>query len=144
LKKVNKLERSRTAELYADVFEFLHSVYCSIAETLPDVRDGAMDETEHDCKIELSQDDPYTGVVDSTVIQTGHGESAGSAKGKAKPRKMQRSMLIRPGRTPRDGVEERFLPPGTMKEYWHQYTQKSQLSPPASFPVFWRVPGILW
>ena len=143
MKKVNKLERSRTAELHADVFEFLHSVYCSIAETLPDVRDGAMDEMDIDGKIELSEADSYTDAVGSTMIQTGHGGSAGSAKGKAKPRKM-RSIFIRQGRTPHDGVEERFLPPGTMKEYWVQYTQKTQLSSPASFPVFWRVPKTLW
>ena len=39
-----------------------------------------------------------------------------------------------------DGMEERYLPAGTMKEYWIQYRHQSQSEQQASFPTFWRVP----
>lgn len=93
----------------ADVTGFLHRVYGSIAETLPDVRDGALEESE----IQELTTDPYI---------------------KARPRKFFRSVPLR-----EHNLEPRYLPPGTMKEYWVQYVQQSQLAKPASFPCFWRV-----
>ena len=120
------------AELRGEVIGFLHQIYSSIAETLPDVRDGALEEEVEEvqtgCSIQLTHADPYAAAAVGDV----------KCKGKAKPRKMQRSIPIRSERTVHHGLEERYLPPGTMKDYWIQYTRQSKTAKPASFPMFWR------
>ena len=95
-------------------------MYSSIAETLPDVRDETLGDDEIPAEggiIELKSD-PYQA----------------AASGHAKPRKMHRSVAI-----PDANLEVRYLPPGTMKEYWVQYCRQSKMTAPASFPAFWRV-----
>ena len=137
------------AELRGEVIGFLHQIYTSIAETLPDVRDGALEEEEVEtgCSIQLIHADPYAAAVSDqkrqVLPEVDKTKDKKSAKGKAKPRKMQRSIPIRPERTVHHGLEERYLPPGTMKEYWIQYTRQSKAPKPASFPMFWRVPRLL-
>ena len=134
------------AELRGEVIGFLHQIYSSIAETLPDVRDGALEEEVEEvqtgCSIQLTHADPYAaaavGDVKCHVLPVDKMNGQKSAKGKAKPRKMQRSIPIRSERTVHHGLEERYLPPGTMKEYWIQYTRQSKTAKPASFPMFWR------
>ena len=112
------LDRDRNTELLGDVTDFLHKIYSSIAETLPDVRDDAGG----------AADDPDSGILElETEYQPGVGVSS-------KPRKKRRSVVLR-DRT----LETRFLPPGSMKEYWVQYTRQSKLKSPASVPCFWRV-----
>lgn len=66
----SRLGRSRDVELLADVTGFLHRVYGSIAETLPDVRDGTLEDSE----IQELTTDPYI---------------------KARPRKFFRSVSLR-------------------------------------------------
>lgn len=120
--KKSKLATAASSELRGDVTGFLHHIYASIAENLPDVRDGTIEEGEEDLEssvVELKSD-PYQSAVSKSKI--------------AKPRKFFRSMPIRDG-----SLEPRYLPPGTMKDYWTQYVRQSKLSTPASFPVFWRV-----
>lgn len=112
------MESPRNAELLGDVTNFLHRVYSSIAETLPDVRDETQGDEADGGIIELKSD-PYQSAA------KGHA---------AKPRKMHRSVAIRD-----TALELRYLPPGTMKEYWVQYCRQSTLTAPASFPCFWRV-----
>lgn len=125
---------------------FLHQIYTSIAETLPHVRDGALEEEEVEtgCSIQLIHADPYAAAVSDQKRQvlSEVDKTKDSAKGKAKPRKMQRSIPIRPERTVHHGLEERYLPPGTMKGYWIQYTRHIKAPKPASFPIFWRVPRL--
>ena len=121
--KKAKVGTTSSSELRADVTGFLHHIYASIAENLPDVRDGTIDDDDDEdlgkAVVELKSD-PYHSEV---------------SKGKVvKPRKFFRSVPIRDG-----SLEPRYLPPGTMKDYWTQYVRQSTLSAPASFPVFWRV-----
>ena len=106
--------------MLADVTNFLHRVYSSIAETLPDVRDETLGDDEI--------------AADSGIIELKSDPYHIAAKGHAKPRKMHRSVVIRD-----TALEIRYLPPGTMKEYWVQYCRQSNLTAPASFPSFWRV-----
>ena len=110
------LERERNTELLGDVTDFLHKIYSSIAETLPDVRDDAGG----------AADDPNSGILE---LETEYQPGVSS-----KPRKKRRSVVLRDR-----SLETRYLPPGSMKEYWVQYTRQSKLKSPASFPCFWRV-----
>ena len=98
------------------VLSFLESVYTSIAETLPDVRDvlsGAKPD----------EDDPYCQAFDD--------------QSSVPKKRMRRGVMIAEGRTVQDGCQEKWLPCGTMKEYWVQYKQQSSDNA-ASFPTFWR------
>lgn len=113
-----------------------------MAETLPDVRDDTLSDGECeasvpslDVRAQTPDVEPYS---DFGLAAQVSGLSAPSSKRASKPRKMRKSIPIRPGRTSAD-CEERFLPPGTMKEYYTQYTRQSSLEKPASFPCFWRV-----
>ena len=133
--KMPRRNQTRSVEATSDVTSFLHKVYCSIAETLPDVRDSTLpdeDEGEHVLTQELAIE-PYADFSSAEKAV-----EAQSTKPK-KPRKMRKSIKILPGRSVAEGNEERFLPPGTMKEYYVQYKRQSPLDTPASFPAFWRV-----
>ena len=111
---------------------FLETIYTSVAETLPDVRDETYDgETDH----ETSVDDPY-----SLHIGLYQDEAQKVAKEKVpKAKKHHRGVQVCPGRTVAEGCEERWLPNGTMKEYWVQFCTQNP-SAKVSFPTFWRVP----
>ncbi|CAK9002863.1 unnamed protein product [Durusdinium trenchii] len=112
-----------------DIVAFLESLYESVAETLPDFRDELGDASS----VQISVTDPYSQelrkqqaeVVDPAVLP-----------GK-KPRKSKRQVGINQARTSAE-IEERWLPPGTMKEYFDQYVLQSSLEKPGSFPTFWR------
>ena len=115
-----------TRECVSKVISFLETIYSSVAENLPDVRDDTWDEGP--------PEDP-------------HGMSIGLEPGKvpiverqAKVKKHQRAVKVCLGRSVADGMEERYLPAGTMKEYWIQYRHQSQSEQQASFPTFWRGP----
>eukprot|EP00438_Fugacium_kawagutii_P019790 Skav228872 [mRNA] locus=scaffold816:387783:402586:+ [translate_table: standard] len=122
--KKSKLNNPRHAELHGDIVDFLHRIYTSIAETLPDVRDETLNDVEFDEKgniLELSTD-PYLEAAKTPNL---------------KPRKKHRSITVRD-----TDLEVRYLPPGNMKEYWMQYQSQSSLTTPASFPAFWRVSAL--
>eukprot|EP00435_Cladocopium_sp_Y103_P059081 s1635_g21.t1 len=115
-----------TKECVSEVLSFLESIYCSVAENLPDVRDATWDEGP--------PEDPYgmsTGLEPAKVP---------IVEKQVKVKKHQRAVKVCPGRSVADGMEERFLPAGTMKEYWIQYKNQSQSEQQAAFPTFWRVP----
>ena len=57
----------------------------------------------------------------------------------SKAKKRRRGVQVCPGRTVAEGCEERWLPNGTMKEYWVQFCTQNP-SAKVSFPTFWRVP----
>ena len=88
---------------------FLETIYTSVAENLPDVRDETYDgEPDH----ETSVDDPY-----SLHIGLYQQDSEKVAKEKVpKAKKRRRGVQVCPGRTVAEGCEERWLPNGTMKE----------------------------
>ncbi len=117
----------------SDVVSFLHSIYESTAETLPDVRDDAFDGSS--VKVELNTSDPYSASITEQVERSERQE----ASVQRKPRKHKRQVEINPMRTVAAGMEERYLPPSTMKDHYDQYRLQSGLAKPASFPVFWRV-----
>lgn len=109
------------SDCVSEVVSCLESIYSSVAENIPDVRDDFL---EDDC-------DPYA--LNLNI----HSEASDQKQLRAKQH--QRGVKIAVGRSVADGMEERFLPPGTMKEYWIQYKRQSQAEHKASFPTFWRV-----
>lgn len=125
------LERGRfcqdkNPEKISEVLSFLERIYTSVAENLPDVRDDTADTED--------PNDPYG-------LQLGvHAHTAEDPPEKhTKNKKHRRGVPICPGRTVADGCEERWLPNGTMKEYWTQYCHQSGETAKVSFPTFWRV-----
>lgn len=138
----------------SDIVSFLSSVYESVAETLPDVRDTAFDGIE-------AAHIPSIGHMDSYCIELNRQSAENfeeadenhissrrrfifpQAKGKAKPRKKRKALELNMDRTHGPGAKEvKFLPPGFMKEYYQQYRMVSSLEKPASFPSFWRAPWL--
>lgn len=111
-----------------DICSFLEYLYEGVAETLPDFRD----ELGAASTVEVSVDDPYA----TQLNRPAEAVLSEMVPKQKKPRKNKRQVVINQSRT---GIEERWLPPGTMKEYYDQYVLQSSLSKPGSFPSFWRV-----
>ena len=128
----SEFARDQTHQDVSEVMSFLETIYTSVAENLPDVRDETYDgEPDH----ETSVDDPY-----SLHIGLYQQDSEKVAKEKVpKAKKRRRGVQVCPGRTVAEGCEERWLPNGTMKEYWVQFCTQNP-SAKVSFPTFWRVP----
>lgn len=122
----------------ADVVSFLNSVYESVAECLPDCRDTEFDGIDPD-SIPTCGLEPYCIKLNEEAQNKAKEYIAVTEKTKQqKPRKKRKGVTLNLGRT----KEEKWLPPGRMKEYYTQYTVVSSLSKPASFPCFWTVPGL--
>lgn len=107
------------------VMSFLEQIYGSVAENLPDVRDGTYDDVL----------DPYAEAAETSGLRPD--ESAKGNPSRTKTKQHRRQVPICPMRTVQAGCETRWLPPGTIKDYWIQYKQQVQ-GPVASFPSFWR------
>ncbi len=108
------------------LISFLEQIYGSVAENLPDVRDGTYDDVL----------DPYAEAAESSGLRPD--EPAKGKPCKTHTKKHRRQVPVCEMRTVQAGCETRWLPPGTMKDYWVQYKQQVQ-GPVASFPSFWRV-----
>lgn len=133
--KLRRYDNTRSQDILQDVTSFLQKLYASVAETLPDVKDDCTLDDGVENEI-LGQDvsvEPYSDFKLVKAVKDDSGEK------KSKPRKMRKSIKIQPGRSVADGNEERFLPPGSMREHYVQYKAQSGLEQPASFPAFWRV-----
>lgn len=117
------------AQVRSDVLSFLEYIYNSVAETLPDFRDEL---STASASVALNLADPYAKAL--------HEECADPdlPTPKSKQRKKKGQVEINLSRTAKT-FEERWLPPGSMKEYYEQYVLQSGLEKPGSFPTFWRV-----
>ncbi|CAK9066003.1 unnamed protein product [Durusdinium trenchii] len=107
LRYISKPMSKNPSEATASVASFLSSMYQSVAETLPDIRDEACD---FEIETTLAAPEDETDKVDLA-------------------RKPELGGLH----------EERYLPPGSLKEIWEQY--KVLNTPAASFVTFYRVAG---
>lgn len=129
----------------SSVVSFLSEVYQSVAETLPDFRDDTMDvETTLE---EGPEADSYAQLL---IERSGPeapkllGQKCENEKKdvKKKVRAMKKSVLVNPDRRADLGGawEEKWLPPGQMKDYWEMYKMRGipGLAEPASFTTFWR------
>ena len=124
----------------AQVVTFLRGVYESIAETLPDVRDeGCEDGLEGDERFSVNLPqadvDPYTHAMTDPMVRL---------KLKPKGRGIQvrrHGLRLNVQRRPEHGLEKRWLPPGSMREYYDQFlcTPDSKANgKQISFATFWR------
>ena len=129
------------AEQTASVVSFLQEIYESVAETLPDYRDETWDVATSLVPGDAADQDPYSDLqnLDKQL------EGGDIKKGKGtKLRKMKRSIKVNLDRKSEAGgpYEEKYLPPGQMKDQWDLYRQRQQGKNTASFTTFWRVSQI--
>ena len=122
----------------ARIVSFLRGVYESTAETLPDVRDDTYDADEA-VSVGLvvpELQDPYAetlGAGPEPVVQAGKKKKVHSKKF---------SISLNPDRKAAFEGQERFLPPGSMKDYWEQFNDvhpRAHDERPVSFTTFWKV-----
>ncbi len=113
----------------AEVVSFLQTLYESVAETLPDVKDvDGVIQAAHE---HSGQVDPY-----ASSLMEGHQNQRlpSTIKPKAKARKRKFGMELRP----EDSKSEiRFLPPGSMKEHYEVMTSQDGFRK-ISFKCFWQ------
>ena len=126
-----------SSQVRSDICSFLELIYESVAETLPDFRDELGGSTG----VSINLEDPYAVELESNTKKRSAEELLETVdlRPKAKPRKHKGQVQINLSRTS-STIEERWLPPGSMKEYHEQYQMHSALEKPGSFPTFWRVP----
>ena len=128
----------------SDVVSFLKSIYESVAECLPDSRDNEFNNVDPLTIPSSGLLDPYCAQLNLEAEQEqkermfkGLEQQMDKAK---KPRKKKKGVEMNLERTAGEtGVEEKWLPPGKMKEYYTQYTVVSGLPKAASFPCFWKI-----
>ena len=129
---------AEVATCRSDILSFLSEIYNSIAETLPDFRDDTFDvETSLEIvKPDVDTADPYS---EATAAAT-----PSPVGNKCKKKNTKRSVQVNPDRVAEPGgpCEQRYLPPGQMKDYWEMYKKRQCVSSrkPASFPTFWKDP----
>ena len=128
----------------SDVVSFLKSIYESVAECLPDSRDNEFNNVDPLTIPNSGLLDPYCAQLNLEAEQEqkermfkGLEQQMDKAK---KPRKKKKGVEMNLERIAGEtGVEEKWLPPGKMKEYYTQYTVVSGLPKAASFPCFWKI-----
>ncbi|CAE7708093.1 cofG [Symbiodinium sp. CCMP2592] len=114
----------------SEIVSFLESMYQSVAETLPDVRDDPMEECDDQVKVMVSAnnetEDNYAAALNDVKPFKAR---------TTKPRKFKNSIQI-----VRAETDIRYLPPGNMKDYWLQLNaSRADTAKPISFAQFWRV-----
>ena len=140
LRFLKKPFAGNTAEKMAvrsDILSFLQGLYDSVAETLPDIRD----DTEPDdgsvqvfLQAESADQDEYASALNAAQPNHELESEVKPMTKQSKPRKKKKSVVIQ-----RTHQEVRYLPPGTLKEYWHQMNMMRE--PPLkkiAFSYFWR------
>ncbi|CAK9096397.1 FO synthase subunit 1, partial [Durusdinium trenchii] len=110
---------ARNAQVRGDICTFLEYLYDSVAETLPDFRD----EMGSSSTVRLTVEDPYAKEMQNQQSVDESLEEV-DLRPRTKPRKRKGQVQINMSRTSAT-MEERFLPPSSMKEYYEQY--RSQL-----------------
>ena len=117
----------------ARVVTFLRGVYESIAETLPDVRDDPRDDSNVEfgaIRLDVAEEDPYS---EAAALQ--------AVPAAPRARKTKSSCVI--NQDHKD--EERFLPPGHMRDYWLQLvaaessSERAESLPAVPFGTFWKI-----
>ena len=141
LRYLTKPKAATNSEMRGSVASFLTQIYHSVAETLPDFRDEAwdVDTTMFAIEEDKEETDPYADQIVKGFKDQKVGPSSSKAS-KKKTRKMKRSVKMNLARRPETGglCEERWLPPGQIKDYWEQYKHTHSGSKCASFTTFWR------
>ena len=126
------------------IVSYLETLYTSVAETLPDHREELADPGDACVMYSLDSmpDDPYAKFVDIQRQLSLHQDMAGgAASSKAKVRKPRKKVKgaaldLNPDKA---DMEERYLPPGRMMDYYQQFVATLDDESKISFVQFWRV-----
>ncbi|CAK9045691.1 FO synthase subunit 1 [Durusdinium trenchii] len=114
------------------IVSFLESVYHGQAETLPDVRDNIVDVDMKVIDVQVVAD-PYVDALNAANPAT---ELPSKKEGRKQHQRLKnKSVQVN---TDRSQLEERFLPPGTMMDYYELMKAAEPDLPPVSFSSFWR------
>lgn len=111
---------------------FLETIYNSVAETLPDIKDDGLELNVHTSS---EQVDPYAPVAVPTA--DGESEPVQPVLKSQKVRKHKRGLTLNLERTADKGYEIRHLPPGCMKDYFEQFRLQDPTANIA-FSTFWK------
>ena len=112
------------------IVSFLQGIYDSVAETLPDVRDDTCEFSTEEVTIEVPElADPYVKALHSNL------ESDDKKKSKKKVRTRKSSIELNADR--KHAQEDRYLPPGHIRDFWEQFKVSSEQG--VAFSTFWRV-----
>lgn len=131
----SRVGNDRSAQVRGDIYSFLQSIYDSVAETLPDFKD----ELGSSETVRVCLGDPCAEQMRKCCEKDVEDPVDADLHPRKKPRKNKHQVAINQARTVAT-MEERWLPPGSMKEYFDQYLLQSGLEKPGSFASFWRVP----
>ena len=126
----------------ASVVSYLMEIYHSVAETLPDFRDETLDVETTLVAAHGDDKDPYSDLLEAQQAPGPVNPKSASSKTKnPKHRKMRKSVKVNLARKPETGgiYEDKWLPPGQMKDHWELYRQCQRGHECASFTTFWRV-----
>ena len=118
-------------------------IYHSVAETLPDFRDETLDVETSLVAGNGDDKDPYSDLLAARQAHGPGNPTASPSKTKTpKLRKMRKSIKVNLARKPETGglYEDKWLPPGQMKDHWELYRQCQRGHACASFSTFWRAP----
>ena len=125
VKGIPKQGCSEYGESRSRIVTFLRHIYDSTAETLPDVRDNAGNEIGA-FRLDVANEDAYS---EAAKLQTLESKQV-------RVRKTKSSCVINLDHQ----HEERYLPPGHMKDYWLQMiAQDGQSLKPVPFGTFWKI-----
>lgn len=122
------------------ITSYLETVYESVAETLPDVKDDGVETT-----LELDGDhnpvDAYAIALTKDGCVTLPARPAKSAKKTIqKQRKRKGSLELHVERLPEhSNLQVKFLPPGCMKDYYDQFRALDEVGHRVSFSTFFKV-----
>lgn len=147
IRYLTKPASAQNSEAKSSASSFLMQVYESVAETLPDYRDETfdVDTTLVSLKEDATENkDPYADQLERGLGPNCHSPSKKTGRDAKNPklRKTKRHLKLNLKRRPETGglYEEKWLPPGQMKDIWEQYRHANQGANCASFTTFWRVP----
>ena len=123
----------------ARIISFLRQLYESVAETLPDVRDDSYEFDNASVVLDIPElSDPYAEAMSQKSQDIKPMADSSVRGGKRKIRKKKRSVVIS---SERKAEEDRYLPPGQMRDYWEQFkaAEGSDSGKVPVFSTFWRV-----
>lgn len=121
------------------VCSFLETLYESVAETLPDVKDDGIETV---LEPDLSQEPPDAYVEALTASGVSQVPAVVCKPGKTKnqkPRKRKFGLDLHVERQPgNSGLQVKHLPPGCMRDYYDQFRSLDEVENQVSFKTFWK------
>lgn len=123
------------------VVSYLQSIYESVAETLPDVRDETCEFDSDAVMVDVPElVDPYVKAMSAPSESKSRVEQGVKLKPKPKVRTRKQSIELNTVR--KHAQEDRYLPPGHIRDFWEQMKCSEVLAygeKHVAFSTFWRI-----